>query len=245
MKFDWPVHHLGTIDSTNSEAKRRAASGSFSDCWLVAETQTAGRGRLQRSWLSPSGNLFTTVLYREPGGLAVASRTPFAAALTVSDMALQFAPDADIQVKWPNDVRIHRAKLSGILIETGGSGADTWVAAGMGINVTHAPDGAGQSATSIAALRGDTAVDAGMVLDALRDAFSARLVQARAGFAALRESWLERAEGLGGLIRVTASGMPVEGIFGDMDETGGLILRLPDGTRQTIRAGDVDLIGRV
>ena len=175
----------------------------------------------------------------------VASRTPFAAALAVSDMALQFAPDADIQVKWPNDVRIHRAKLSGILIETGGSGADTWVAAGMGINVTHAPDGAGQSATSIAALRGDTAVDAGMVLDALRDAFSARLVQARAGFAALRESWLERAEGLGGLIRVTASGEPVDGIFEDMDETGGLILRLPDGTRQTIRAGDVDLIGRV
>jgi BirA family transcriptional regulator, biotin operon repressor / biotin---[acetyl-CoA-carboxylase] ligase len=115
----------------------------------------------------------------------------------------------------------------------------------MGINVTHAPDGAGQSATSIAALRGDTAVDAGMVLDALRDAFSARLVQARAGFAALRESWLERAEGLGGLIRVTASGEPVDGIFEDMDETGGLILRLPDGTRQTIRAGDVDLIGRV
>ena len=245
MKFDWPVHHLGTIDSTNSEAKRRAASGGFADCWLVAETQTAGRGRLQRSWLSPPGNLFTTVLYREPGGMAVAARTPFAAALAVSDMALQFAPDAEVQVKWPNDVRIHRAKLSGILIETGSSGSDTWVAVGMGINVTHAPEGTGQSATSIAALRGDTIINADMVLDALRESFSARLVQARAGFAKLRESWLERAEGLGDTIRVTASGEPVEGIFEDMDETGALILRLPDGTRQTIRAGDVDLIGRV
>jgi BirA family biotin operon repressor/biotin-[acetyl-CoA-carboxylase] ligase len=245
LKFDWPVHHLGTIDSTNSEAKRRAAAGGFADCWLVAETQTAGRGRLQRNWLSPPGNLFTTVLFHEPGGMAVAARTPFAAALAVSDMALQFAPNANVQVKWPNDVRIHRAKLSGILIETGMSGAETWVAAGMGINVTHAPEGAGQSATSIAALRGDTVITAAMVFDALRDAFSARLVEARSGFSTLRKSWLERAEGLGGIIRVNASAEPVEGIFEDMDETGALILRLPDGTRQTIRAGDVDLIGRV
>jgi len=245
LKFDWPVHHLGTIDSTNSEAKRRAAAGGFADCWLVAETQTAGRGRLQRSWLSPRGNLFTTALYREPGGMLVAARTPFAAALAVSDMALQFAPDADIQVKWPNDVRIDRAKLSGILIETGGSGADTWVAAGMGINVTHAPEGAGQSATSIATLRGDTVVKADMVLEALQEAFTARITEARAGFSMLRKSWLERAEGLGGTVRVTASGQPVEGIFEDMDETGALMLRLPDGTLQTIRAGDVDLIGRV
>lgn len=245
MKFDWPVHHLGTIDSTNSEAKRRAAAGGFADCWLVAETQTAGRGRLQRSWLSPRGNLFTTALYREPGGMVVAARTPFAAALAVSDMALQFAPDADIQVKWPNDVRIHRAKLSGILIETGGSGADTWVAAGMGINVTHAPEGAGQSATSIATLRGDTVVKADLVLEALQEAFTARITEARADFSMLRKSWLERAEGLGCTVRVTASGQPVEGIFEDMDETGALMLRLPDGTLQTIRAGDVDLIGRI
>ena len=79
----------------------------------------------------------------------------------------------------------------------------------------------------------------------LRDAFSARLVEARSGFSTLRESWLERAEGLGESIRVNASAEPVEGIFEDMDDTGALILRLPDGTRQTIRAGDVDLIGRV
>lgn len=244
MSLDWPVHHLGAIDSTNTEAKRRASAGAFADGWLVAETQTAGRGRLQRHWVSPVGNLFATALFHEPGGMVVASRLPFAAALAVSDVALLFAPDADIRLKWPNDVRINKAKLSGILIETGGSGADTWVAAGIGINVTHAPDGAEQSATSIATLRGDTAVTADMALEALRTAFSQRLREARAGFSGLRKAWLERAEGLGATVRVTASGEPVEGVFEDLDEFGALILRLPDGVRQIIRAGDVNLVGR-
>ena len=186
MSLDWPVHHLGAIDSTNSEAKRRAAAGAFSDTWLVAETQSAGRGRLQRHWISPAGNLFATAMFHEPAGMVVASRLPFAAALAVSDVARSFAPNADIRLKWPNDVRIDGAKLSGILIETGGAGGDMWVAAGIGINVASTPDGAGQSATSIASLRTDAVVTADMVLEALRTAFSERLSEARAGFAGLR-----------------------------------------------------------
>ena len=245
MSLAWPVYQLGATDSTNSEAKRRVAAGGFVDCWLVAESQSAGRGRLQKSWISPVGNLFSTALFREPGGLVVASRMPFASALAVSDVALLFAPEADVRVKWPNDVRIDGAKLSGILIETGGSGAETWVAAGIGINVMHAPDAAGQRAASISTLRGDLAVTTDMVLEALRKAFAQRLIQAREGFDGLRRDWLERAEGLGGTVRVTASGTPVEGVFEDMDMSGALVLRLPDGARQTIRAGDVDLIGRV
>lgn len=244
MSLAWPVYQLGATDSTNTQAKQRVAAGGFVDCWLVADSQSAGRGRLQKRWISPVGNLFSTALFREPGGLAVASRMPFASALAVTDVALRFAPQADVRVKWPNDVRIGGAKLSGILIETGGSGAQTWVAAGIGINVTHAPDGTGQSAASLSTLRGDSGVTTGMVLDALREAFALRLVQAREGFGILRKDWLDRAEGLGGMVRVTVSGAPVEGLFEDMDVSGALILRLPDGSRQTIRAGDVDLIGR-
>jgi BirA family biotin operon repressor/biotin-[acetyl-CoA-carboxylase] ligase len=239
------VHHLGTIDSTNSEAKRRAAAGAIADCWLVAEQQSAGRGRLQRAWISPPGNLFATALFREPGGMAVAIRLPFAAALAVSDVAVQLAPGTDARLKWPNDVRIDGAKLSGILIETGSHADSVWVAAGIGINVSHVPDSAGQSATCIAALRGDTAVTTDMVLEALRAAFAGRLEQARAGFASLRTDWLERAEGLGSTIRVTAAGEPIEGVFEDMDASGALVLRLPNGVLQTIRAGDVDLVRKV
>lgn len=246
MSQIWPVHLLGTIDSTNNEAKRRAKAGAFEDCWLVAEAQTAGRGRLERNWVSPNGNLYATALFHEPGGIQVASRIPFAAALAVSDVALRFAPKADVLVKWPNDVRIGGAKLSGILIETGASGRDVWVASGIGINVVETPAKVTQSAISMNELTGAAlTLDSGIVLQALREAFAERLAQARQGFATLREDWLKRAEGLGQTVRVSPGTDVIEGTFVDMAPDGGLVLKLPDGSHKTIRAGDVDLVRRV
>ena len=139
MNQAWPVHRLDTIDSTNTEARRRAQAGVFENCWILADEQTAGRGRLQRHWASPKGNIFSSALFREPGGIQVAARIPFAAALAVSDTALEYAPGADVRVKWPNDVRVNKAKLSGILIETGQDEQGLWVIAGMGVNVAQVP----------------------------------------------------------------------------------------------------------
>ena len=101
MSEAWPVHRFETIDSTNSEARRRAKAGGFADCWIVAAEQTAGRGRLQRHWVSPKGNLFATALFHEPGGVQVAARLPFAASLAVSDTILHFAPGADARLTCP------------------------------------------------------------------------------------------------------------------------------------------------
>tara|TARA_R100000365_G_C2748540_1_gene80400 strand:+ start:3960 stop:4697 length:738 start_codon:yes stop_codon:yes gene_type:complete len=244
LSFDWPVYHLGVIDSTNTEAQRRARAGQIENCWLVAEAQTAGRGRLQRPWLSSSGNLFSTAFFREPGGISIAARLPFATALAVSDTAAIVVPSAPVRLKWPNDARVDQAKLSGILIETGGQGQDFWVAAGIGINVAESPEGTGQAATCIHALRGDTLVSAEDVLSVLRKTFAHRLQQARHSFAPIREDWLKVAEGLGQTVRVNVSDSSIEGIFEDMAEDGALILRLPNGERQMIRAGDVSLIGR-
>jgi len=243
LSLTWPVYHLGVIDSTNSEARRRAKAGDFDDCWLVAEAQTAGRGRLQRPWISPSGNLFSTALFHEPGGIPVASRIPFAGALAVSDVAAQLAPDAPVRLKWPNDARVNGAKISGILIETGGQGAGFWVAAGIGINVASAPEGAGQMATSLHSLRGDAVLTPEDVLTTLRGAFGRRREQARQGFETLRQDWLKVAEGLGQTISVSRNGDPLIGVLEDMAEDGSLVLRLPDGRQEIVRAGDVSLIG--
>jgi BirA family biotin operon repressor/biotin-[acetyl-CoA-carboxylase] ligase len=241
----WPVHHIGTIDSTNTEAQRRAQAGGFEDCWIVADEQTAGRGRLQREWASPKGNLFSTALFREPGGIPVAMRIPFAAGLAVSDTALEFAPNADVRLKWPNDVRVSGAKLCGILVETGRDEQGLWVASGIGINVAEVPPGAGQAATCISDLVQDKSIDRIEVFEALARHFLARLEQARLGFETVRLDWLTRAEGLGTQVRVSPGGVPIEGVFEDMAADGGLVLRLPDGSQQTIRAGDVHLIGEV
>jgi len=231
---------MGVIDSTNTEAKRRVAAG-FHDQWLLADQQTAGRGRQDRQWLSPAGNIYATALFREPEGLQVALRLPFACALAVHDVVAAHAPMADARVKWPNDVRIDRKKVSGILVETGGSGGDFWIAAGIGINVLAIPDNVSQPATSLVELGMPATVGVSTVFQTLREAFARRLAQSRAGFAEIRETWLSRAEALGETLHIRAGDVAIEGIFEDLEQDGALVVRLPDGSRRSIRAGEVEI----
>ena len=126
---EWPrgyrkAHHA-EIDSTNSEARRLADAGDAGAVWIVADRQTAGRGRRGRVWQTQPGNLAATVLLR-PEGNHVAQLS-FAAALAVSDMVSAFAPHAEIAVKWPNDVLAGGRKIAGILLEAGPG----WLAVGM------------------------------------------------------------------------------------------------------------------
>lgn len=195
-------------------------------------------------WSSPPGNIFSTALFLEPGGITVALRVPFAAALAVVDTVLKYAPDAPVKVKWPNDVRCTQKKVSGILVETGGAGQNFWVAAGIGINVAFAPDNVGQAATSLAELSSQP-LDLEQVTADFQRAFEERLAQARSGFEPLRRDWLDHAEGKGERVAVRIGDGLAEGIFEDLEPDGALRLRLPDGNVRIIRAGEVNLIGRV
>ncbi|MEL6324738.1 MAG: biotin--[acetyl-CoA-carboxylase] ligase, partial [Pseudomonadota bacterium] len=128
MTTDWSVVRFETLDSTSEEAKRRAALGDDEmPYWIVAEVQTAGRGRLGRAWQSPTGNLYTTALMAWPHSLEMALRLPFAAALAVSDAIEAVCAGATTQLKWPNDVRVEGQKLAGILIESGEGPTGRWV----------------------------------------------------------------------------------------------------------------------
>lgn len=242
MSVVWPVFRMGVVDSTNTEAKRRAATA-FADQWIVADQQTAGRGRQDKAWLSPAGNIYATALFHEPGGIATALRVPFACALAVSDVVLQFAPSADVRLKWPNDVRIARRKVSGILVETGGAGAGFWVAAGIGINVRVTPDNVSQPATSLIELGATSDITAEAAFACLAAAFWRRLEQCRQGFAATRADWLDRAEALGDRVQVRAGESLLEGTFEGLEDDGALLLRLPDGSCRSIRAGEVEIRG--
>ena len=245
LKLASPVFRFEDLDSTNSEAKRRAQTGDISSCWIVSERQSSGRGRLQRAWTSPRGNLYATALFEEPGGFQVATRLPFALALSVRETCARFTPDAHFRLKWPNDVRVEGQKISGILIETGTLEGRLWIAAGIGINIASSPNNTDKPATSLSALGAGPGATVQSVFDALANAFVSRLNQARDGFGSVRTDWLQHAEGLGRTVSVKLGGEPVQGVLEDMDDTGGLVLRLPDGSVKTIRAGDVSLIGRV
>lgn len=245
MTPDAPVFWYDEIDSTSEEVRRRVNKGEIGPLWVAAREQDGGRGRLGRKWVSPRGNLFTTALFLEPGGFAHASRVPFAAGLAVLDACRAILPDTDFRLKWPNDVRINRAKLCGILVECGQKAGAVWTTVGIGVNVRCAPNAIYQDATSLLTEGANGALQPDHVLDALRPAFAARLAEARADFSGLLRSWMKFAEGLGQTVSAGPANARVKGIFEGLAEDGGLILRLPNGETRIIRAGDVELVRRV
>lgn len=245
MSQPLPIVWHDAIDSTNAQARRLAESGDVSGRWIAARRQTAGRGRLGRSWDSPTGNLFATALIRVPGGIVHALRLPFAAALAVHDAVSAFAPSANVQLKWPNDVRSNGAKLCGILVELGADAKGHWAAVGIGINVATSPADAGQDATCLGSLIDGPVPEVEHVLEALAEAFERRKAQAWEDFAATRADWCTRAEGREGVVKARVGDRILEGRFAGLAEDGGLMLDLPGGDRETIRAGDVELVRQV
>jgi BirA family biotin operon repressor/biotin-[acetyl-CoA-carboxylase] ligase len=117
MRF--PVRHFTELDSTNSEAARLAQAGEAGPLWIVAERQTAGRGRRGRVWQGASGNLAATLLLTTDQAPAQAAQMAFVTALALADMAAAFVAEDLIRVKWPNDLLVGGAKAGGVLIETG------------------------------------------------------------------------------------------------------------------------------
>ncbi|WP_300392039.1 biotin--[acetyl-CoA-carboxylase] ligase [Henriciella sp.] len=246
MTPDAPVQWHETIDSTNEEARRLAQAHMYGPLWIAAKQQTAGRGRLGRQWLSPVGNLFCTALFLEPGGVGLATRFPFAAGLAIADVCATVIPSVDVRLKWPNDVRVDGAKLCGILVEAGQTEqVGVWVAAGMGLNVQTAPEGSGQTTTSLARLGANHAVTPEFIIDALRPAFARRITQAREDFPALLREWETLAEGMGQTVAAGQGDKAVRGVFKGVAPDGGLRLELPGGAEQIIRAGDVELVREV
>jgi BirA family biotin operon repressor/biotin-[acetyl-CoA-carboxylase] ligase len=228
-----------TLDSTNEEAKRRALAGETGPLWIIARSQSAGRGRRGRAWTSKTGNLFTTGLFKldaSPGRLAQLS---FAAALAVGDLAASVIDPALVRLKWPNDVLVGGRKVTGILLESGAHPqGGLWLAVGIGVNLAHHPEDSERPATDLSVHGATLTPEA--ACEILADRFDHwRAAWDRDGFAPLREAWLARAWGLGDACTVRLDNETLEGVFADLSEDGSLRLDLKDGGRRLISAGDV------
>lgn len=220
------------IDSTNSEARRLAEAGERGPVWIMADRQTAGRGRRGRAWETAAGNLAATLLLTSPP--PDFAQLSFAAALAVADTAAHFAPTAPITVKWPNDVLAGGRKLAGILLESGPG----WLAVGIGINLAHFPTGTEFPATALAEfVTPPSPQDARAVLAArFAHWYGAWMTE---GFETLRAAWLARADGLGAPIRARlASHETRHGVFEGIDGSGALLLN-EQGRVTAIAAGEV------
>ena len=236
------------IGSTNAEALSRARNGERGPTWFVTQEQTAGRGRRQRAWIAPRGNLACSVLEVIDVAPAVAATLGFAAGLALEtalqkvsiEAALRLGPGAPkYTLKWPNDVLADGKKLSGILLEAEAVGDRLAVVVGIGTNVVAVPEGTPTPAVSLAAL--GVQIGAEELFAALSDAW----VEFRGiwdngrGFVELRRLWLARAAGLGERVAVRTGTAALEGTFDTVDDTGCLIIRTADGRLMPVTAGEV------
>ena len=213
---------------------------------MQATTQSAGRGRRGRSWTSAPGNLFCTYLTWPDVPLARASAYGFIAANAVAETIETYLPGEDIKIKWPNDVQVGGAKISGILLESGQIEGRLWLAVGIGINLISAPSDVAYPVTNIGAhIKSDDPEDIPNPMGALAvlaDNFEkAELGFKSAGFGPVREQWLARAAGLGKTVSATAPEGKIIGTLKGLTMDGELQVQLPDGRDTLISSGEVFL----
>jgi BirA family biotin operon repressor/biotin-[acetyl-CoA-carboxylase] ligase len=239
----WRLDARARVGSTNEEAKRLAldAAPEFTLVWALEQTQ--GRGRRGRSWTSPPGNLYVSLLLRPDVGPAEAAQIGFVAAVALAEMLRALLPTGlEVALKWPNDVLVGRRKVSGILPEALAADEGGRIEAlvlGIGINVASHPDGTAWPATDLAA----AGVRIG--LEGLLERLAASLdhwigTWRRQGFARVRARWMELALALGEPVELRLDGRTLSGRFVEIDPEGALVLAPADGSSpQRIRAGEV------
>jgi BirA family biotin operon repressor/biotin-[acetyl-CoA-carboxylase] ligase len=236
------------VGSTNAEALVRARGGASGHCWYVTSEQTAGRGRRQRAWIAPRGNLASSVLEILDVTPAQAATLGFAAGLALESAVRQVSLEAalrsggshlDIALKWPNDVLANGAKLTGILLEAEQVAGGLAVVVGIGTNVVAAPTDTPTPAASLKAL--GVEVSAEDLFSALSDAWADYfgIWAGGRGFAEIRKAWLARAAGLGQAVAITTGNAIIEGTFDTIDDHGCMLVRTTEGRLVPITAGDV------
>lgn len=246
--------HLAAVGSTNDWLLERACDLADGH-WVIADRQTAGRGRRGRAWGDGAGNLMASVLVKADGqvqqlsfvaalSLVTALNKVTGAASGVSQMkgaaflAVSAGPAPSpprIALKWPNDLLLDGLKVSGILLERAGNA----LVIGFGANLQTFPEGTERPAISLAA--------AGLPVPAPRDLLTAlatafaeyRALWATQGFEPIRSRWLALATGVGERIVVRLGSETLEGRFAGLEADGALSLALDDGTVRAVHAGEV------
>ncbi|NWE22388.1 bifunctional biotin--[acetyl-CoA-carboxylase] ligase/biotin operon repressor BirA [Pseudomonas sp. P7548] len=238
----WPVHISDSIDSTNAEALRLVETGCAAPLLVLAEQQTAGRGRRGRTWASPfAQNVYYSLVLRIEGGL----RQLEGLSLVVGLAVMQALRESGVQgaaLKWPNDVLVGRKKIAGILLELVGDPADIChVVLGVGINVNM------QRTADVDQQWTSVQLEAGLPLD--RNLLVARLgLQLQryldrhkaSGFAALQEEWEQNHLWQGKAVSLIAGVTHIDGVVLGVDRQGALRLSV-EGVEKTYSGGELSL----
>ena len=229
------IVRLGVVTSTQAIAFEMAEQGAADGTVVVADTQTAGRGRRGRMWHdAPGDNLLISIVIRPRLSVADLPKLSLTAAVAVAE-AIAFATGLQARLKWPNDVLVNGRKLAGILLESR-IAAEPVVVVGIGVNLRQRtfPAELAETATSVD-LEGGRTVECEELLEAVLDAFERwRRALEREGFAALRARWLSLADTIGRAVTVGEHA----GVAVDLAEDGALVLRQEAGLQRVV-AGEM------
>jgi BirA family biotin operon repressor/biotin-[acetyl-CoA-carboxylase] ligase len=245
------IRHFPTTDSTNRVALDLAEHGASEGTTVIAEAQTAGRGRLGRHWHSPPrANLYASVILRPSVPLAQASQLVLVGAVAAQkaiESCYDGPPETAPRIKWPNDILLGTRKVSGTLVETASSGELVrHLVLGIGINVNLAekdlPEEIRGIATSLAIACGHPVSRVELARRLFGEIEAAYVRFRQEGFARLALEYADRSALWGRTVRVTLPEGTVEGVAEGLDPDGALRLRLPSGITERILAGDVQLL---
>jgi BirA family biotin operon repressor/biotin-[acetyl-CoA-carboxylase] ligase len=246
LPLGWHLKTFGELDGTNAALKRIVESGTdVAEGYTVwAASQTAGRGRGGRTWASPPGNLYISVLIPMPDAMAQAPQLGFVTALAVRDAILDLprhnAPPPPVKLKWPNDVLVDGKKCSGILLEAVSvpAGGGDWLIIGIGLNLkpTEVSD-AGYPICSLAVYGVDATPIQALNL-VIRDLHMWIERWRKDGFGPIKAAWMESGPAMGENLSVRLPEGSAAGVFAGLDEDGALLLDSA-GNRRRVVAGDV------
>jgi BirA family biotin operon repressor/biotin-[acetyl-CoA-carboxylase] ligase len=243
------INYYQEVDSTNTIACRLARDGAREGEVVVADAQTRGKGRLDRTWQSPPGtNLYTSTILRPKIEPAMAPQMTLMAGVAVADLLSVFCPGG-VSIKWPNDVLLRGKKACGILTEMKtAAGSVDFIIVGIGVNINMNREdfepSLRETATSLK-------IETGKAYDRL-DLISKQFdfiekwykVFLSAGFSGLRDTWLQYADILGKRIKVVYKDEFQTGTVTGIDDDGAILMQGEGGVSQRVIAGDIHLSGR-
>ncbi|MBP7074373.1 MAG: biotin--[acetyl-CoA-carboxylase] ligase [Rhabdochlamydiaceae bacterium] len=240
MKIDFI--HLETIDSTNTWAKKNAASFHTSHLTCItAQEQTGGRGRQDKKWLSPKdANLYTTLYFTAAENAPYLSNLGQIMAFSCAQVLLEMG--VPIQLKWPNDLLIHKKKVGGVLSETFIQKNCVGVALGLGLNVNMPEsilESIDQPATSLHLILHKELKPLSLLEPFLKQFISDLKQLQESGFAPFQKQFNELLAYKGEQITVQLPQKKIQGICESITPEGRLQLRLSDGEFLLISAGEI------
>jgi BirA family transcriptional regulator, biotin operon repressor / biotin---[acetyl-CoA-carboxylase] ligase len=232
---NFAIHEFDSLESTNSSAFEMAAAKRISHGEIIlARQQISGKGRQNRNWVSPQGNLYFSIMLQPKIAAEKISQLSFVAIVALR-LAVEKITKNSVKNKWPNDLLLDEKKISGLLLESKISGKDCeFVILGIGVNIESNPDN-----TIFPAGNLDGIISADLMLKNFLDEFEKiSQIWYDFGFLKIRKLWLEGAYKLKEKISVKLDQESLEGVFEDLDEEGNLVLNC-EGKFLKISVGDV------